>query len=258
MSNDHPYTHLDFNENYLYAHAPVEAGAKLPYLRLMFAPKDNSIDFRVYTRAPSDAGNNNGQINFIVPLPKFLAILAYIRLLAEGKAEGPTTWQYKSTFVAGQRRDPAMLVSTLTVSKGEDGVIFVGIRSAQESRPAIKFIFGPKDPDEIFFGKDKKKDVANASVLYALGFAGFWQEFGVEKAKEAFNPGAFGVALRPDDRARFQKPKKGGNGGGNYNGNNGGGNNYRGNKGNSGGNQGSSDSYGNSGFDDTEDFDDGF
>lgn len=211
--------------NWMFAD-PVEGSQKRPNLR--FGVYGNVPRVTVKTNVQGDM--NNGKIDFNMDLGTFAVAMAYLRKLTEGVPDTPNEMKliYQDDFVAGKKLDRVMTLSTLVIGKATDGRIYIAVLSSQQSRPRIRFFFGPTKYHGIQNGDGSMLSVEAMSVAYANGFARTVEPLIYNLLTGAnFDPNAKNVA-NPANMNGGAGPTGGKpGGGGNYGGGNGGGQQQR-------------------------------
>ncbi len=209
--------------NWMFAD-PVEGAQKRPSLR--FGVYGNVPRITVKTNVQGDM--NNGKIDFNMDLGTFAVAMAYLQDLTNKVPDTPSEMKfiYQDDFVAGKKLDKIITLATLVIGKANDGRIYIAVLSSQQSRPRIRFFFGPSKYHAIQNGDGSLVSPEVMSVAYARGFARAFEPMIYQLLTgSSFDPNAKNVA----NPANFNGGG-GGNGGGNRGG---GGNNY--NRGGNGG-----------------------
>lgn len=154
--------------NWMFAD-PVEGSQKRPNLR--FGVFGNVPRVTVKTNVQGDM--NNGKIDFNMDLATFAVAMAYLRKLTDGVPDTPDELKltYQDDFVAGKKLDRVMTLATLVIGKAKDGRIYIAVLSSQQSRPRIRFFFGPTKYHTIQNGDGSVLSAEAMSVAYANGFA---------------------------------------------------------------------------------------
>lgn len=213
--------------NWMFAD-PVEGSQKRPSLR--FGVYSNVPRITVKTNLQGDM--NNGKIDFNMDLATFAVGMAYLQDLAEGKPDTPNELklEYQDDFVAGKKLDRVMTLATWVIGKAQDGRIYMAILSSQQSRPRIRFFFGPTKYHNLKSGDGSPIGADKMSQAYARGLARSFEPMVHQLLTgSSFDPNAKNVA----NPANFNGG--GGNGGGQRQGGGGGGYNRGGNGGGGGG-----------------------
>lgn len=193
--------------NWMFAD-PVEGSTKRPNLR--FGVYGNVPRITVKTNQQGDL--NNGKIDFNMDLGTFAVAMGYLRKLTENVPDTPNELKliYQDDFVAGKKLDRVMTLSTLVIGKATDGRIYIAVLSSQQSRPRIRFFFGPTKYHGIQNGDGSMLSAEAMSVAYANGFARSVEPLIYSLLTGQFDPNAKNVA----NPANFNGGAGGGNGGG--------------------------------------------
>lgn len=202
--------------NWMFAD-PVEGSQKRPSLR--FGVFGNVPRITVKTNLQGDM--NNGKIDFNMDLGTFAVAMAYIQDLTNNVPDTPPELKliYQDDFVAGKKLDRVMTLATLVIGKAQDGRIYIAVLSSQQSRPRIRFFFGPTKYHGIQAGDGSMLSAEKMSQAYARGFARAMEPMVYQLLTGSnFDPNAKNVA----NPANFNGGGAGGNtggrpqGGGNY------------------------------------------
>lgn len=198
--------------NWMFAD-PVEGGTKRPSMRI--GVYGNVPRITVKTNVQNDI--NHGKIDFNMDLATFAVGMAYLQDLVEGKdVPSELKLEYQDDFVAGKKLDKIITLSTWVIGKAQDGRIYMAVISSQQSRPRIRFFFGPTKYHNLKNGDGSNLDAGKISAAYARGFARSSEQLVyILLGGPSFDPNAKNVA----NPANFG----GGNGGGGFKGGNGGG-----------------------------------
>lgn len=154
--------------NWMFAD-PVEGSQKRPSLRVgVFG---NVPRITVKTNLQGDI--NHGKIDFNMDLATFAVGMAYLNDLIDGK-EGVANelkLEYQDDFVAGKKLDKIITLATWVIGKAQDGRIYMAVISSQQSRPRIRFFFGPTKYHNLKNGDGSQLGQDKISQAYAKGFA---------------------------------------------------------------------------------------
>lgn len=195
---------------------PVEGSQKRPSLR--FGVFGNQPRITVRTNLQGDM--NNGKIEFKTDLPTFAAAIKFARDLVEGKTEEQArVFVYRDDYIAGKKLDKFIDVTKLQIGRDGDGRVYIAVLSTQQSRPRIKFYFGPSKYHNITKPDGSPISPKEMSEAYAFGFLEPAYALVLQLLVHDFDPNARGVS----NPAAYQNG--GGNGGGQRSG---GGNGHRG------------------------------
>lgn len=210
--------------NWMFAD-PVEGSQKRPSLR--FGVYGNVPRITVKTNVQGDL--NNGKIDFNMDLATFAVGMAYLQDLAEGKEGVPNELklEYQDDFVAGKKLDRVMTLSTWVIGKANDGRIYMAVLSSQQSRPRIRFFFGPTKYHNLKTGDGSPLGVDKMSQAYARGLSRSFEPMVRQlltganfdpNAKNVANPANFGGGGgqgggRPQGGGGFNRGGQGGGGG---------------------------------------------
>lgn len=154
--------------NWMFAD-PVEGSQKRPSLRVgVFG---NVPRITVKTNLQGDI--NHGKIDFNMDLATFAVGMAYLNDLVEGKEgiDNELKLEYQDDFVAGKKLDKIITLATWVIGKAADGRIYMAVISSQQSRPRIRFFFGPTKYHNLKKGDGSQLDAGKISQAYARGFA---------------------------------------------------------------------------------------
>lgn len=199
--------------NWMFAD-PVEPGTKRPSIR--FGVYGNVPRITVKTNVQADM--NHGKIDFNMDLATFAVGMAYLNDLAEGK-EGVAPemkLEYQDDFVAGKKLDRVMTISTWVIGKATDGRIYMAVISSQQSRPRIRFFFGPTKYHNLKAGDGSPLPADKISQAYARGIGRSVEPMVLQLLTgSAFDPNAKNVANPANFAGGGQQQRQGGN---NYNG----------------------------------------
>lgn len=208
-----------------------------------------SLDFykgnprlKVRTGDPADEGNTYGMIEAPMDISTLLTLSQLIRdLVATGEKK-----KFKLTCNTG--KDPVLL-SSIIVGRHDDGRIYIGIRSADTSRPVIEFVFALTNQRyHAIYGQDgKEMPIPELSQRTALAWCVVFETMATNMAMQTYEApkppeGGFkkGGFNRGGGGGGFNRGGGGGQGGFNRGGGagynrGGGGGNYGGRPANSGG-----------------------
>lgn len=207
--------------NWMFAD-PVDGGTKRPSIR--FGVYGNVPRITVKTNVQGDM--NHGKIDFNMDLATFAVGMAYLNDLAEGKpgVDPEMKLEYQDDFVAGKKLDRVMTISTWVIGKATDGRIYMAVLSSQQSRPRIRFFFGPTKYHNLKSGDGSPYPVEKLSAAYARGIGRSVEPMVLQLlAGPAFDPNAKNVAnpanFNGGGGAPGGQPRQGGN---NFNGGGGG------------------------------------
>lgn len=203
---------------------PVDGAKKKPSLRVGFF---GNVP-RITVKTNVDGDMNHGKIDFNCDTATFAAAMSYLRDLAEGKdVPQERKFVYMNDYVAGKKLDRFMAISSLVIAREQTtGRIYIAVLSSQQSRPRIRFFFGPSKFHTITNGDGSPITPKEMSEAYAIGFLKPAEQVIYHMMVSNFDENAKNVA-NPNNMNGGAGP--GGNGGGGYQNrqNNGGGGGYQ-------------------------------
>lgn len=206
--------------NWMFAD-PVDGSNKRPSIR--FGVYGNVPRITVKTNVQGDM--NHGKIDFNMDLATFAVGMAYLNDLAENKpgVDPELKLEYQDDFVAGKKLDRVMTISTWVIGKATDGRIYMAVISSQQSRPRIRFFFGPTKYHNLKSGDGSPLSPEKMSQAYARGIGRSVEPMVLQLLTgQAFDPNAKNVANPANFNGGGGGQQRQGGGGGGYN-NNGGG-----------------------------------
>jgi hypothetical protein len=178
--------------NWMFAD-PMDGSKKRPSIR--FGVYGNVPRITVKTNVEGDM--NHGKIDFNMDLATFAVGMAYLNDLAEGKPDTPTEMklEYQDDFVAGKKLDRVMTIATWVIGKATDGRIYMAVISSQQSRPRIRFFFGPTKYHNLKAGDGSAYGADKLSQAYARGIGRSVEPMVLQLLTgSAFDPNAKNVA----------------------------------------------------------------
>lgn len=215
---------------------PVDGSRKNPTLGI--AVKKNKVLIEVRTGVDND--KEFGKITGEMSSHDMFTLCGAMLALADGPNDQKKSLELSATrFISGQRSKDVMLNSTVTIGKDANGLMFIGVKSWDQSRPIIRFTFGPTvdrfSASKWIHGDGTEVTRAEMSVMYAKGWVELMRPIITQILQDEY----------------WEKPQQEGGGynnqggsGGGYNQNRGGGGNYnQNNAGGGGGNRGGGDDF---------------
>ncbi len=213
---------------------PVANGGERPATFSVKVIKNRPV-LEVKTNVGGDKnfGQIRGEFGDIIEFETFLGWLEMAPTMQPGEKYSMRILDFP--FQQGGRSKELKLAATVIVGKEQDGTIYLGLVSWEQSRPVIKFPVRPSQYHQYLKGNGERFSEAEASVTYAPAYA--------RTLRNLIGPNLTVEYTPPEPR-----PQNGGGGGGGYGGggqggggyqqrNNGGGGGYQ-----NGGNQGGGNS----------------
>lgn len=233
------------HENKLRLVGDILKGARRPatWQLMMFG---NQLRVSCYTNLEND--KNNGRMEAKMDTITAFAFMEQVEMILNDPTPNKLFTECK-TVVNGDWKNP-VLEATLSVGRGEDKVVYVGIISADESRPRLQFRLRPTDFHALLGANRQPLPEQLVSEIYGRAYLRLMRalcpsvlDTHFTESERTQKPGGFQKGGQGG--GGFQKkPWSGGNGGGNgggWKGGQGGGNNYG--KGGFGGGQNNQNNY---------------
>ena len=195
----------DMMNNWLYG-KPVEQGAKRPSLRVRVA--GNSPRFVVNTNVKNDA--NNGRIEFNMDYMTFSAIMSTIYRMAKGEITETVRYEYQDNFVAGKKLPEVITLATTEIGRLKTGQMYICVRSTQNGRPSIPFVFGPSTKHGVIYVGDREITPKEVSEFYAMGFARMQLDIIGQLLVTDFDEEGKGIAKPPAQQGGSGNQRQGG------------------------------------------------